>query len=126
MYNIWPQNIVIITIVSLQGNTTSLLTIKYLTITYSTFPFPGIVVMPYVFVAGTFLYELSLSYNSFIFLILQEYCWREHFPRYLTRNITNSCSLSIVQNILVLNVRVYYIKQLMLWCTVSITDVYTF
>ena len=65
MYNIWPQNIVIITIVSLQGNTTSLLTIKYLTITYSTFPFPGIVVMPYVFVAGTFLYESSLSYDSY-------------------------------------------------------------
>ena len=64
MYNIWPQNIVIMTIVSLEGNTTSLLTIKYLTITYSTFPFPEIVVMPYVFVAGTFLYELSLSYDN--------------------------------------------------------------
>ena len=66
MYNIWPQNIVIITIVSLQGNTTSFLIIKYLTITYSTFPFPGLVVMPYVFVAGTFLYELSLSYDSYL------------------------------------------------------------
>ena len=65
MLNIWPQNIVIITLVSLQGNTTSLLTIKYLTITYSTFPFPRIVVMPYVFIAGTFLYELSLSYDSY-------------------------------------------------------------
>ena len=52
------------TIVSLQGNTSSFLIIKYLTITYSTFPFPGIVVMPYVFVAGTFLYELSLSYDN--------------------------------------------------------------
>ena len=66
IYNIWPQNIVIITIVSLQGNTTSFLIIKYLTITYSTFPFPGIVVMPYVFVAGTFLYELPLSYDSYL------------------------------------------------------------
>ena len=66
MYNIWPQNIVIITMVSLQGNTTSFLIIKYLTITYSTFPFPGTVVMPYIFVAGTFLYELSFSYDSYL------------------------------------------------------------
>ena len=28
---------------------------------YSTFPFPGIVVMPYVFIAGTFVYE---SYDN--------------------------------------------------------------
>ena len=64
MYNIWPQNTVIITIVSLQGNTSSFLIIKHLIIIYSTFPFPEIVVMPYVFVAGTFLYELSLSYDN--------------------------------------------------------------
>ena len=31
-----------------------------------------------------------------------------------------------VQNILILNVRVYCISQLMLWCTVSITAIYTF
>ena len=124
MYSIWPQNIVIITIVSLQGNTTSLLTIKYLTIISSTFPFPGIVVMPYVFVAGTFLYELSLSYDSYLSFSYCRNIVGENI--FLTRNITNSCSLSIVPNILVSNVRVYYIKQLMLWCTVSITAVYTF
>ena len=65
MYNIWPQNTVIITIVSLQGITSSFLIIKHLIITYSTFPFPEIVFMPYVFGAGIFLYELSLSCDSY-------------------------------------------------------------
>ena len=52
--------------VSLQGITSSFLIIKYLTITFSTFSFPELMVMPYVFVAGTFLYELSLSYDSYL------------------------------------------------------------
>ena len=45
----------------------NIFTNKYLTITYSTFPFPEIVVMPYVFVAGAFLHESYDNYSHFSF-----------------------------------------------------------